>query len=504
MVTLSTTLVILAFCLISVVFLWRFIRDRDWERLSTSALAPALKIHSAFMVPALLAILTLWVVNIEVGQIVLCFACGFFVPTLLSHSGMTAYLRSLLLLALALVATLLLPGEGYKLPWAGLMVGLILSKTIDVIALEKEPTLEDVLPAFLWLTGAYWTRTADTANWLHLHQQVILGALLVAVVVRWFQGPFLKEDKLYVKRLTFSAIGGLLLLIMVTKVFVAMEVTTLALVAGAGFFLTYVLEALDTGQDTPVLRAVKQLLFIGIVTLVVSRQFGMIGLMVLASTTIVAASPHAAALAGLFWGGRVLLQSFTFEFNTNMTGINVMHAYTSAALYGGFFLAIVLSILLVRSGSRLVSCLLTVTAAVVGPVSANFFLHAEPSAALLLSSLIACVLMSFLATPLSERESRNLEGIMLVPSLMVSVAILTNQLLETGKIVDSQIRIWVLIVIGFVASMVLFAASKLPSDPRKKPEHDPEIVSKGGTHKAIQLPLEPESSAEEKSEDSSG
>ena len=60
----------------------------------------------------------------------------------------------------------------------------------------------------------------------------------------------------------------------------------------------------------------------------------MVGLLVLAPTTMVALRPNVAIFAGLFWTVRVLLQAFVVQYNPNVTGINLMHSYTSAALYG--------------------------------------------------------------------------------------------------------------------------------------------------------------------------
>ena len=87
-------------------------------------------------------------------------------------------------------------------------------------------------------------------------------------------------------------------------------------------------------------RGIKNILLVGICTLVASRLFGMEGLLILAAATVVAPIPGSALIAGLFWSSRALLQSYVSQFNPNVTGVNLMHNYASAALYAGFLVII--------------------------------------------------------------------------------------------------------------------------------------------------------------------
>ncbi|MBZ0186939.1 MAG: hypothetical protein K8F91_11895 [Candidatus Obscuribacterales bacterium] len=481
MVFLSAELLILTFSLLTVVFLWRFVRDKQWQKLSKANLIGPLKLHLCFSGPALLGLLSLSALNVSVLYPAVAFAAAAIIPVILRHIGMAPFLRGLLLLAFALCFTILVPSEGYKLFWAALTAGLVLSKLIDTVALDEESTFEDMLPAFLWLVGAYWTKTTESGNWMALHQQIILGTIVVAVFIRWIQGPFLKEDKLYVKRLTLSTFGGLLLLIMVTKMFVAMEMKDLAAIAGVGFFLSYLLQAMDANcqSHSRVLTEVKQLLFVGIFTLLISRLFGMIGLMVLAASTLIVALPHAAWLAAIYWAGRVLLQSFTFDFNTNMTGINVMHAYTGAALYAGFFLALVLSLILVNVNNRKAACLLFVAMSLVGPAAANFFLHSEPTSSLMVAALTSCVLVAFLSRSIHKGDVLGHDALILVPPLLVCVGILTSELIAVGNVSDSQTRIVALALLAVLSLLVVWLAArisdqKFASDDLSPDSADPE------------------------------
>lgn len=443
MATLTSELVILLSALIVIVFLWRFVRDKDAQNLTPAKLSSGGKVLAALVVPISLLFLGSGTIGVNLINALPYFLAGAIAPYILSQVGVPPFPRSLLILGGTVAFTLLVDGEAYKIPAAALIAGLLTWKVVENVLVEEWSTLEDVLPGFLWLVGMYWTRTADSSTWLPIHQKMIAAVFMVVIFLRWIQGPFLKEDKLFVKRICLALTGGLFLLILVTKLLAAMELTRHCVIVGAGFFLTYLLSHMDKSScesGSLTLKSFKQLVFIGIFTLLAERLFGTIGLVLLAASTLIATGTGVAYIAGLYWGTRVFLQCFIFDYNSNMTGINVMHPYVSAALYGGLLIALTVSLMLKSSLNRSTKALLFVAAIVVAAPATNFFLHAEPTASLLNAALAGAVIVAVFGKAIYGAEPKLHENLMLVPGSLITFAILTGGLIELGNSVDSQGR----------------------------------------------------------------
>lgn len=469
MATLTSELVILLSSLIAIVFLWRFVRDKDIQNLTPSKLAPGGKVLAALVVPISLLLLGSGTLGVDLTPTIPYFLAGAIVPYILSQIGVPPFPRSLLILGGAVAFSLLGNAETYKPLTAALIGGLFAWKIVENVLLEEWSTLEDVLPAFLWLVGMYWTQTADSSSLIPIHQKMIAAVFMVVIFLRWIQGPFLKEDKMFVKRICLALTGGLFLLVLVTKVLAAMELTKLCVLVGAGFFLTYLLSHMDktsceSGSLT--LKSFKQLVFIGIFTLLAERLFipGTFGLAVLAASTLIATSTGVAYIAGLYWGTRVFLQCFIFDYNSNMTGINVMHPYVSAALYGGLLLALTVSLLLKSSLDRRAKALLLVAAGVIAAPATNFFLHAEPTASLLNAALVGAVIIAVFGKAMYGAEPKLHENLMLMPGSLIAFAILTGGLIELGNSVDSEHRMMasagVAVLVGALVAVANYLAKK--------------------------------------------
>src|SRR6185369_9754581 len=98
--------------------------------------------------------------------------------------------------------------------------------------------------------------------------------------------------------------------------------------------------------ETPrLVNALKQLIVIGIFTLLASRLFGTVGVLVMAATTLVAIRGGVAQIAALFWITKTFAHAFTEQFNPNVTGINLTHPYSAAGLYAGFLIVVFASVL---------------------------------------------------------------------------------------------------------------------------------------------------------------
>ncbi len=463
MSALSRDLIVFFSVLTSAVFLWRFIRDKNLSMLSINRLGPGLKVLLAIIVPVCGLLYLSDSVGLQLSGAAPYFAGAAALACVLNQIGLPPFLRALVLLGGSVAFTCLVPADNYQLPLAAVMGGLVSWKAAENLLVEENSTLEDFLPSFLWLVGMYWTKTIDTGIWVAQHQNLLIGTFIVAIFMRWIQDPFLKEDKLYVKRLCLATIGGLLLLCIVTKLIVAMELAKICVIVGAGFFLTYLLQAMDKAceNDSFAVKSFKQLLFIGIFTLLATRLFLTPGLLVLAVATLIATTSGAAAIAGMYWGSYVFLQTFIFKFNSNMTGINVMHPYTSAALYAGLLIAITACLLIRERMDNRARALLFIAASLIAPAATNFFLHSEPTASLLLAVLVGAVLIGIFSRALSSADYQGYHNVMLVPAQMISVGLLTGGLIELGNNTDSQERLYALVGLAVVSTVVLAIASFL-------------------------------------------
>lgn len=462
MSVLKSELLVIFGILTTSVFLWRFVRDKNMAQLSGANLVPALKVLLAIVVPVAGLMWAGSMAGLELAVAAPYFAGAAALPCVLSAIGLPPFLRALLLLAASVAFTTFVPLDHYQVCLGAVVAGLISWKAAEnlLVAPEKS-TLEDFIAPFLWLVSIYWTKTVESDPWLGLHQNVILASFVAAIFMRWIQDPFLKVDKLYVKRVCLAVTGGLVLLILVTKVIAALELAKLCALAGGGYLLTYVLQALDKPKENEsvALNSFKQLLFIGIFTLVATRLFYTPGLIVLAIATFIATTSGAAAIAGIYFGSYIFLQTFIYKFNSNMTGINVMHPYTSAALYAGLFIAITAALLLRERLDNRARALLFISASVMAPPAVSYFLHGEPSASLLLAVLIGTVIVGIFCRALANADWKGYDNIMLAPAQMIAFGLLTGELIAIGNNADAQQRYSVLIGLGVAATAVLAIAS---------------------------------------------
>lgn len=476
------------------VFLWRFTRDKIMSQVSFKELAPTLKVLLAIILPVGGLMLASQSAGLSMFQAAPYFAGAVAFPYLVSSIGLPPFLRALLILGASVAFTSFVPADNYQMPLAAVVAGLVCWKSAQNLLKQENTTLEDFLPSYLWLVTMYWCKTVDSASWVGHHQNLILASFIVAIFMRWIQEPFLKVDNLYVKRACLAITGGLVLLILVTKVIVVMDLAKICAIGGAGYLLTYMLQAMDKvgPNESVATKSFKQLLFIGIFTLLSTRLFFTPGLIVLAISTCIATASGAAMIAGLYWGSYIFLNTFIFKFNSSMTGINVMHPYTSAALYAGLLIAITAALLIRERIDNRAKTLLFISATLIAPAATNFFLHAEPTSSLMLATLIGCVIISIfsralagvewrasIAQPASSEsvasvktndvsvESKDIlpvfglkgyESTMLVPAQVIAFGLLTGELIDKGNNIGDE-RMNVLIGLAVVCTVVLGIAS---------------------------------------------
>ena len=85
MATLSTNVMVFFFSVSALVFLWSFIRDKEWTQLSANALAPGLKAAAITVVPFLVIFAAAQMGSMTVAPAVCYFAPALIVPFIVSR-----------------------------------------------------------------------------------------------------------------------------------------------------------------------------------------------------------------------------------------------------------------------------------------------------------------------------------------------------------------------------------------------------------------------------------
>lgn len=393
------------------------------------------------------------------------------VPFLICRLGLPARLAGILLLAISVALTTIYPDAAASPNAFAIIAGLTIWKAAENLIVASESTLEDILPALIWLAGSNWIRTVLPASG---HESaILLGSLSVALALQVIARPFLTDDKLYIKKIILSATGGLGLLIVMTKLIVLPMVSAIcasAALVGAGIFIAYLFDARQEKNETfGVLEAMTVLTLVGILTLVAARMFGNFGLFVLAPAAMVARPGSFAQASGLYFVGRAFVQSFVFSYVKNVTGVNIMHSYTGAALYAGFLIAAVFTLVLRDVADRRWLTTIFLALGALSPLGASYFTHEEPTGSLILSCLSAAVLLVALAPALFRQPVARVENVLLLPVQMTAFALLGNELLSKGNEGTANEKITVIVYCAVIFMVLTSALFWLFSRSGRKP-----------------------------------
>jgi hypothetical protein len=420
-------------------FSLRFFRDGVIKQLSLKPLLSGSGLFLMIFLPFLGLLFLAQQFHVVANTAVPFFAGAAILSYVLAGLGLPSYLRGILLLGASVALTSLTQSD--YVSFAAAITGLLTAKLTENLGAGGESNLDDLVPPFIWLTSVSWISTIESTKDIPIKAAVILGIMSVSLLMRFFQGPFVKvgkvdDDRIVLKRTVLSATAGLMVLCVLVKVLNLIQMQSLALLCGAGYFITYLYKDLD-GEARYTLQtqqALRMLIFIGFLTLVAMRLYGSFGLLAIAPCAMVAPVSSAALFPGIYCASRVLLQVYLQHFNLNVTGINLTHAYAGAAEYAGFLAGIALLALMKEQIDRRVLLAFTLAASVVTPVLSNFILHSEPTCSLFVSVIVSSFLLAVVGPSLQNAyASRGVENIALVPALMISSGILTSGLLSIGN-----------------------------------------------------------------------
>lgn len=337
------------------------------------------------------------------------------------------------------------------------MAGLVLMRLVFNLMRVKEARLDDIAPAFVYLSGLLFVSGGDSAALATMGKRWTLlnSAFIVSTLVALMQRPHMTDDKLLVKRLVLTLSAGLGYLVLVTKLAVAPEYTRLALLVGAGYAMAYGIDALSL-RKSEATASIRQVLIVGIFTLLASRLYGNLGIAVIGAGLMVGHFSQAPAAVALFFGARVLEQVFDYTYNANVTGINLNHSYVGASVYFGLFSALaILALLKDVHQKRVLAAALAVSGALAG-AAVNYFLHGEAASGYLVAITVSGLLLCLVGGNFLEEDDRDKSlNLVLVPALATTSGLLSYELLALGETADMPAR---LTALGVIAAAVALAA----------------------------------------------
>lgn len=402
------------------------------------------------------------------------FLGGLVLTWLLSVLKLPGHLRGLALLGASVCFTLYMPADTPRLALIAASLGLITWKVSEMVYVLREPDFLDVIPPLSWLVGVFWILTGLPSGSSAALEGVLLAALSSVILLRLFQNPFMSDDKWYLKRIIMSATGGLIMLIACTKLVLLPDAGGYAWLVGGSLFVSHMFRDFEERAkdkiDDPlvVFQFLSMAVLIAGVTVVASRLFGTVGFVVVAITTLVARPGSIVHCAGLFWLVRALLQGYVYDFVANVTGVNILHPYVGAVVYAGFAIALVLGISLRDAEDKWLKWSLFLMVGTLAPLAANFFLHAEPAAGLFDATMVGCILFAIFMPVLFKSFDAAQGYLLLVPAQMITVAMLSSELINKGNEAVTATKLQMLIAAGVIVAVAPLVIMMLVRMSRRK------------------------------------
>jgi hypothetical protein len=380
---------------------------------------------------------------------------------LLGGFGFNGLQRGILLL---LAAYWLFPfGSAVSQNFVPLQASLFGLLTGRWLCLRDEDSWEDFCLPAVWLLACSWIPLALPESVWTPMGNLLSGFLGVSLLARALQSlPFLPvANRPGLQTIFLTVVAGLGGWLTIQTLLMQPAWTHWAWLYAGGALLATLLAAVSRGWENTLVGRLIQLTLIGLGALVASRLFGTAGWLVLSlGLLVIPQNQSGLALAALYFLGRVLLQIFIFQYNPNVTGINITHPYASAALYTGFALMLVLSGLMnAPEGQRRNGGLnaILLMAALLSGVVAAYYLHAEGTGSFLVSLLVAGLGVGLVnvgtAGVLSVRP-------LVWGQLIAAATLLGHEVLELGNQAEKSTKLIVLAVAMLLLVLLVWAAQR--------------------------------------------
>ncbi len=436
------------------IFLFDLVRNRVWAGLEPQRVTIHLKALVATLLSGAAVLALCAVTGLHLENSAPYYAAGLAITYVLADLTLKPAMRTMLQLACAVILTMIVPTDALAVPASSYLFGALSIRLVLNMLKPKDARLDDVAPPFVYLAGIVFAATGAAGSG---RGEKIVGminsAFIISSLMTLMQRPFMHDDKILVKRLVLVLSGGLAYLVLVTKAVNAPEYVRMAALVGAGYGMAYALDALAVKKDCAT-SAIKQILTIGIFTLLASRLYGNLGICALGAGCMVGHFTQIPAAAAIFFGARIFEQAFAFDHVSNVTGVNMNHPYVSAAVYLGMFTAIALMALLKDVGDRRVMAATMAVVAAASSCAVGYFLHSEAAGGYLISLIISSVMVAIVGQSFFPEEEEKPVSIVLVAALAVTCAVMSSDMLAFGVASTIEERLYVL---GGIAAVTFIA-----------------------------------------------
>ncbi len=340
-----------------------------------------------------------------------------------------------------------------------ILLGLLVYGLLKDFLFTTNDNFTDILPSCVWLSSLAWIGLTgrNEAN----IENILLVCLSISLILKLLPPKFISNDKYFIKRLVLSLCAGLALLIVSKTILLTPNMMILSGLLAGGIFFSYFFENKSSDDEmTNLLISTSFLVILGILTLIGTRLVGDTAIVVLSAACCMNAGKG--LFASLFWISRLLIQGFVLTYVNNVTGINLMHPYCSAALFFGFLAILFLSLVLqinYKQSPALASFLIL---GMLAPPAIIYLIHEEATASFLIASnVVAISLLSFAPLIYNGRNVVKQNNLMLMPLFLSTCVLLFAPLVEIGNHATVASRLQIvsyaiiaLIVICFILSNI--------------------------------------------------
>lgn len=319
--------------------------------------------------------------------------------------------------------------------------------------------------------------------------------LFVTAVIAFaysFAMNFFKNDKYAFKR-QGALIAAALVIYLIFNNFLEVSANFIYLVVG-GFVLAQIFDSFEIKEyfnaKMMTLNAVTALGIVLLVGFILTRLFGVWGLILVSVCMLATASHHSEKLlnwpviASIFFSVKALVHIFINQTTLNVTGLNLNHPYVYVGMIIGFIAPFVILAATVAYKDRFVSfnLLTLILFALVLPVMACYILHAEAAGALILSMSVSSIVVAIGAKILG-REFKNkparlvANGILPLTALSGLVILYSQELINLGNLATREARASTFVAIALISVILILSLFKVEDRGPEEfyPDQEPEL-----------------------------
>ncbi|MEB3285958.1 MAG: hypothetical protein VKJ04_00490 [Vampirovibrionales bacterium] len=431
---------------------------------------------------------------------------GLLAPALLRSTGYNSALTGLLLLALCwllpyLVPTGIISAEDLSGIHIALISGFLLSQFLQAFFAKTQDTqgisdVRAILPATFWLIAITWINlttpdhTAPGEKSLLALQISTASVLILSAIFRLL--PVLKSQKTqvsllerYGKPIALSLASGFSVYALSENLLLEPSLWRWAPLVAGSVLLGGLFAACNAfNQEKPWPSTMLNIALLGLAMLAASRLFGTLGWIVgglslslshlhlpITNASANSQKTHTETIsalwqvAALFFLGRSLLQIYLYQYNPNVTGINITHPYAGAALFAGVGLLLCAREFFSKLPLQALMAVLTILT-----LGTSYYLHAEATGSFLVSALMAGAAVALFSTmslghypgaPFRQASTfHQASSMMLLPCWLVAYSLLLSPLLDLGDTADKPMKLMVLALVFGVGCVLLLLFPK--------------------------------------------